>query len=445
MQILIYGATDIGFMISAQLYLEYDITIIDERDQLPEKFGNLDISHVSGSAADTAVLEKAQASKADLFIACTNSDEANIVACWTIKKMTSLGTVCFVSKPEIYNNLVSPNQHQYQTKYDIDTVIWPEHLLTQDIFRTILVPEAVDVEYFDKGRVKLFEYRIKECSPLCNIRIMDYTFPDNVLIVGITRDDILFIPDGTTRIEVDDKVIFMGDSPALNILAADILRNISSIKTAVIIGGGNVGFFLAQQMEKAKIKVKIFEQDQARALFLANNLKRSMALLGDGTNIELLEEEEVGDSDIVVCVTNNDEKNLLCSLLVKQLGAKRVVTRVGNVHNARLFERVGIDIVVSEREAAMKELLNVLRTEDIDVLATVSNGQGKVLNFMVPKTFLETKVMDLTLPKNVIITDIKRGKGVIIPNGSTIVRANDQLKIFSVLEKTDLIKAAFTK
>jgi len=127
------------------------------------------------------------AKKTKLFIACSLTDEANIVACWTFKKIVDAETVCFVRKGEIYNNLVSPVQHRYQTKYDIDTVIWPEQLLTQDIFRIILVPEAIDVEYFDDGQAKLFEYRIKEDSPLRNKRIMDYSFPRDVLIVGITR------------------------------------------------------------------------------------------------------------------------------------------------------------------------------------------------------------------------------------------------------------------
>jgi len=374
MQILVYGATDIGYMIAARLYLEHDITIIDELERLPERFNNLDIGYVCGSGADVAALEQANSKKAKLFIACSLTDEANIVACWTFKKIVNAETVCFVRKGEIYNNLVSPVQYRYQTKYDIDTVIWPEQLLTQDIFRIILVPEAIDVEYFDDGQAKLFEYRIKDDSPLCNKRIMDYSFPQDVLIVGITRDNVLFIPNGSTTIVVDDKVIFMGTGPALDLLAVKVFQKSDRIRTAAVIGGGNVGYFLAHQMEQANIRVKIFEHSLSRCNFLTDNLKKSLVLNGDGTDLELLENEGIGDMDVVICVTNNDEKNLLCSLLVKQLGVRRIVTRVGNARNAQLFEKVGIDVVVSPRESAMKELLNHLHAKNVDMLALVEGG-----------------------------------------------------------------------
>ena len=445
MQILVYGATDIGYMIAARLYLEHDITVIDEFERLPERFNNLDIGYVCGSGADVAALEQANGKKAKLFIACSLTDEANIVACWTFKKIVNAETVCFVRKGEIYNNLVSPVQYRYQTKYDIDTVIWPEQLLTQDIFRIILVPEAIDVEYFDEGQAKLFEYRIKEDSPLCNKRIMDYSFPKDVLIVGITRDNVLFIPNGSTTIVVDDKVIFMGTGPALDLLAVNVFQKNDRIRTAAVIGGGNVGYFLAHQMEQANIRVKIFEHSLSRCTFLTDNLKKSLVLNGDGTDLELLENEGIGDMDVVICVTNNDEKNLLCSLLVKQLGVRRIVTRVGNARNAQLFEKVGIDVVVSPRESAMKELLNHLHAKNVNILALVEGGQGEVLRIEVSEAFVDTRVMDLKLPANAIIGIIKRGRSIVIPDGRTMISAGDQLKIFTIAENAELLRAVFTK
>lgn len=445
MQILVYGATEIGYMIAARLYLEHDITIIDDQDRLPEKFNNLDISHICGSGADIGALERANAKKTNLFIACSQTDEANIVACWTVKKIADVETVCFVRKGEIYDNLISPVHHRYQTKYDIDTVIWPEQLLTQDIFRIILVPEAIDVEYFDDGQAKLFEYRIKENSPLCGMRVMDYAFPDNVLIVGITRKNVLFIPNGSSRIETDDKVIFMGTGPALDVLAANMFQKKDRIKTAAVIGGGNVGYYLAHQMEQANIRVKIIEHSLSRCTILTDNLKKSLVLNGDGTDLEMLEEEAIGEMDVVICVTDNDEKNLLCSLLVKQLGARRIVTRVGNARNAQLFDRVGIDVVVSPRESAMKELLNHLHAKDVNILALVEGGQGEVLRLEVSESFPDTRVMDLSLPSNAIIAIIKRGRAIMIPAGHTLICAGDQLKIFTVAENTEVLKAVFAQ
>lgn len=444
MQILIYGATDIGYMIAARLCRDHDITIIDEQDRLPEKFTNLDISHITGSGADIAALLQVNLKKTSIFIACSVIDEANIVACWTIKKITDINTVCFVSKVAIYHNLMADAQLPYQTKYDIDTVIWPERLLTQDIFRIILVPEALDVEYFDDGQAKLFEYRIKENSPLCGIRVMDYAFPGEVLIVGITRDNVLSIPGGSSEILLGDKVIFMGTAKALDLLATDLFFAGKTITSAAIIGGGNVGYYLAEQMEQADIKVKIIELDATRCNFLADNLKTSLVLQGDGTDLELLQDEAIGHTDVVVCVTSNDEKNLLCSLLAKQLGAGRIITRTSNVHNAKLFEKVGVDVVVSPRESAMKELLNVIQSRDMDILALVEGGQGEVLLVTVPESFPDTRVMDLLgMPENAIIAAVKRGKKVIIPNGSSRISAGDKLKIFTLSENTDAIQTVF--
>ena len=443
MQILIYGATDIGYMIASRLYEDHDITLIDEQERLPDKFSNLDISHISGSGSDIEALEKANCQKTTLFIACSLIDEANIVACWTVKKITEIKTVCFVSKVSIYNNLIANVQHRYQTKYDIDTVIWPEQLLTQDIFRIIMVPEAVDVEYFADGQAKLFEYRIKEDSPLCNCRIVDYSFPEDIIIVGITRETVLSIPNGTSEILVGDKVIFMGTGKALDILAADLFKAGRKITSATIIGGGNVGYFLAEQMGQARIKVKIIELDQNRCNFLANNLKNCLVLQGDGTDLELLEDEAIGSTDVVVCVTSNDEKNLLSSLLIKQLGASRIITRTNNERNAELFEKVGVDVVVSPREAAMRALLNVIHIHDVDILALVAGGQGEVLLVTTPETFSDTRVMDLGLPTCAIIGAVKRGTRIIIPSGSTTISADDQLQIFTITENTNLIQAVF--
>jgi trk system potassium uptake protein TrkA len=445
MNILIYGATESGYLVASQLYRKHNVTVIDDLDQLPERFTGLDISFVAGNGADVLVLEQASVAKSDLFIACSLIDEANIVACWTAKKIADIETICFVRRMELFRNLATVSQTRYQTKYDIDTIIWPEQLLTQDIFRIISVPDAIDVEYFARGNAKLFEYRIKSNSIIQGKRIMDCSFPENVLIVGITRKQSLFIPRGSTTIEADDKVIFMGTGPALDALAARFFQNVNKIRTAAVIGGGSVGFMLCQKLEQAGIKVKLIEKDPERCRYLADNLKKCLVLQADGTDLELLEGESIGEADVTVCVTNNDERNLLCSLLVKQLGCKRIITRVGNIHNSALFYRVGIDVVVSPRDSALKELLNCLQAKDLNILALVEGGQGEVLRLNLPETFTETLVKDFQLPARAIIGVIKRGRNVIIPRGNSSLLANDQLILFTMAKDAEAIKRVFAK
>ncbi len=444
MNLLIYGATELGYMVAVRLYHKHSITLIDDLEKPPDRFNSLDISFVSGSGADIDALKQTNLEDCSLFIACADLDEANIVACWTVKKIMDLETICFVRTMELYRNLVSPTQNCYQTRYDIDTVIWPEQLLTQDIFRIISVPDAIDVEYFAEGRVKLFEYRIKEGSILRNIRVMDCSFPPDILIVGITRDHNLFIPDGSTLIQLDDKVIFMGTGPALDSLAASIFQSSNNIKTAVLIGGGSVGFMLARQLEQSGIRVKLIESNRERCVFLADNLQNSLILHGDGTDLELLEEESAGDADVIVCITNNDEKNLLCSLLIKQSGSeRRIITRVSNSRTAQLFEKVGIDVVVSPRESALTELLNRVQARDVNILALVEGGQGEVLRLTLPDSFSKIRVMDLHFEVQAIIGVVKRGRNILIPNGNTLLQPGDQLKIFTMAEDAEAVKTLF--
>jgi len=444
MNLLIYGATDLGYMIALSLYQEHSVTILDDLEKLPEKFNSLDISFISGTGADIDALEQANTEKCELFIACSSLDEANIVACWTVKKIVAIETICFVHTMELYRNLISARQKQYHTRYDIDTVIWPELLLTQDIFRIVSVPDAIDVEYFAEGRAKLFEYRIKEKSTLLDTRVMDCSFPPDVLIVGITRDETLFIPNGSSVIQEGDKVIFMGLGPALDTLAANIFQSNDQIKTAVLIGGGSIGFMLARKLEEAGIRVKIIEQDEERCTFLADNLGKSLVLHGNGTDMDLLEEESVGEADVSICITNNDEKNLLCSLLIRQLGPEhRIITRVSNTPTAKLFERVGIDVAVSPRASALTELHNRVQARDADILATVGGDQGEVLRLTLPENFPDTQVMDLTFEARAIIGVIKREHQLIIPTGKTILKAGDHLKIFTMAEDSTAVKELF--
>jgi trk system potassium uptake protein len=443
MDILIYGTTDFSYLVASRLHQLHNITILHENGELGEKFHNLDVSLVEGSGGDIAVLERIEAKKAELFIACSAIDEANIVACWTIKKIADTETICFVTKASLYRNFSSLSHNQYQTRYDIDSVIWPEQLLTQDIYRIISVPEALDVEYLAGGKAKLFEYRIKENSILVNRAIKDCQLPKNVLIPGITRDGKLFIPNGATVISANDKVFFIGSGMALDSLAAEFFNHERKIKTVSIVGGGAVGYMLAERLEKTGIKVKIIEHDGQRCAFLADSLKKALVLQGDGTDLDLLESEAIAAADACICTTNNDEKNLLCSLLLKQLGAKRIVTRVGNIQNYELFERVGIDVVVSPKASALTEVLNRVQAQKVDVIALIEGGKGEMLSLTLPDSFEEIRIRDMELPARAIVGVVIRGHKVIIPYGDTLLSRHDRLKIFSMKEDSEKIKNFF--
>lgn len=445
MKIVIYGANEIACLIATRLFEDHDIVIIDNETGNSEIFEKLDLEYIQGSASNISVLEAIGIKDADIFIACTENDEANIVACLTVTNMTKLKTVCFVSKKDNVDSLSLVRGSKYQKELMIDYVLWPEELMTQEIFRIITVPNAIDVENFANGKARLLEYRIDDGTKFLNKKIKDCSFPDETLIVGITRDGELFIPNGDTELLLNDKVIFMGSSYSLDILANKFFQEVSDVRSVTIIGGGSVGLMLAQNLEKANIKIKIIECDYNRCVELTENLKSALVLNGDGANFELLEAERVNESDVVVCVTNNDEKNLLCSLLVKQLGVPKVITRVSKNANANLFEKVGIDVAISQNGAAIEDIDNHLIKTDIEILATVERGQGEVLEITVPFNFKTDTLMNLRLPCKAIIAIIQRRNRVIIPKGTTQVMPFDNLIVFTTKENSEAIKEYFKR
>ena len=443
MKIVIYGATEVGCLLATEFFEDHDITVIDKEENRTEEFDKLDISFVQGNATDINVLKSADIINSDVFIACTPLDEANIVACLSAKKVSGIRTICFVSKAEYQNTMELDKSNDYLGDFFIDYVIWPEALLTQELFRIVTVAHALDVENFADGRARLLEYKVRPGASIVGKMVKDCGFTRDTIIVGIKRDDLLFIPNGLTEINENDKLIFMGTSHSLDILAGTFFHEKEQVKSVAVIGGGNVGYMLAKSLEDMKIKTKIIEKDYDRCEFLAQELHKTLVINGDGTNLKILDEEEIGSSDVVISVTNNDEKNLLCSLLVKQLGVKRVISRVSKVLNVPLFEKVGIDIDVSPKTSAINEVRNDLDENDVDILATVEQGQAEVLEILVKDEFNGKKIMDLRFPAPAIIGVVQRRNQVIIPKGDTQLREHDILIIFTKADTAQQIKSYF--
>lgn len=443
MKIVIYGATEVGCLLATEFFEDHDITVIDKEENRTEEFDKLDISFVQGNATDINVLKSADIINSDVFIACTPLDEANIVACLSAKKVSGIRTICFVSKAEYQNTMELDKSNDYLGDFFIDYVIWPEALLTQELFRIVTVAHALDVENFADGRARLLEYKVRPGASIVGKMVKDCGFTRDTIIVGIKRDDLLFIPNGLTEINENDKLIFMGTSHSLDILAGTFFHEKEQVKSVAVIGGGNVGYMLAKSLEDMKIKTKIIEKDYDRCEFLAQELHKTLVINGDGTNLKILDEEEIGFSDVVISVTNNDEKNLLCSLLVKQLGVKRVISRVSKVLNVPLFEKVGIDIAVSPKTSAINEVRNDLDENDVDILATVEQGQAEVLEILVKDEFNGKKIMDLRFPAPAIIGVVQRRNQVVIPKGDTQLREHDILIIFTKADTAQQIKSYF--
>lgn len=446
MKIVIYGAGDISSIIAAEFFEDHDIIVIDSDAQKLSQFANLDLSTINGDASNINILTQADIKNADIFIASSENDEANIVGCILVRYLSDCQTVCFVSRKECKNSLKTIREHlRKETAPSVNFVIWPEALLTREIFSILTVPDVVDAESFFGGRTKLFEYKIKENSPLLNKKLKDANFPEEALVVGIARDEELFIPNGEDVFTLNDKCIFMGTPEGLDTAAAKFfVDEKSSTKNVAIIGGGTVGFELAKSLEKTKIKVKLIEKDYQRCELLSEELSRTLILNADGTNLEFLNQESIGEMDVVIAVTDSDEKNLLCSLLVKQLGVQRVITRVEQLSTVSLFEKVGVDVAVSPKQAALNEIKNQIVEAKMGILATVEQGRGKIQEIKVGCNFKDTTLMNIKLPCRAVIAIIQRGSRIIIPKGQTLIRANDSLLVFAMADDAQKIRNFFT-
>jgi trk system potassium uptake protein TrkA len=446
MNIIIAGGGEFGYQLARELHINYDITVIDIDEKAFDRFSKLDINFVLGNGANAQVLSSANIETADIFIACTPADEVNIISCWTAKHMSKVETICFVNHHEYIEAFQNKeNMLITNSQFGLDQIIWPKKSLADELEKIISVPAAIDVEIFASGKVKLFEYRVKSTTTNINMALKDCDFPENCIIVAIIRNDELFIPDGNTQLLENDKVIFIGTDEALGILSSRFFEIKQEVRNVTIIGGGTVGFMLAKSLSQKGLHTIIIEHSQKICDALKTQLENTLILQGDGTDLELLQTEQIGKTDVLVTVTNNDEKNLLCSLLGKQLGVKKVLTRVDKTANLKLFELVGIDVALSPKSSSVKELLNSLLESDIDLLAIVERGKGEVFEITVANSFEDTQVKDLNFPFKAIIGTVIRRKKVIIPKGNTLIRPGDRLIIFTTPTAANKVKDFFEK
>jgi trk system potassium uptake protein TrkA len=432
MRIIIVGGGEIGFALSRQLSTGHDIVVIDDNPDVRERFESLDVEFLTGSATSADVLARARVANADLLVACTGLDEVNMVACAIANRVGTGRTICFVSKDDFVGkdgSADSVRQH-----FGIERIIWPEAQLAEEIERIIAAPGAIDAEVFAGGRIRLLEYRLEPGSPLTAGPIAALHLPHGALIVAVKRRDAIEIPRGDTQLSAGDKIIMMGTPEAMTEAAPQVHGGVhaATVQLVTIIGGGDVGFRLAQGLDAARsVEVRIIERDRRRGELLAASLRHALVLNGDGTDLELLESEEIGRSDVLVSVIDNDERNLFASLLGRQLGVRKIITRVSRPANLRLFERVGIDVALSARGAAVASVVHQIQGGRANLLAVLEEGQATVVEISVPAGYRPRALMEMNAPAQSIVGAILRGDDVIIPRGQDQIRPQDRLLVFA--------------
>jgi trk system potassium uptake protein TrkA len=401
-----------------------------------DAFHALDVRFARGNGADPDDLRAAGADRADAFIACTDNDDINVLACLAAKGLGAKETMAFVTRQR-YVDAFRQRGAMQSIGLSIDRILWPQRTLAQQIVEIVRVPRALDTAHFAHEQVSMVEYRLEEGDPFVGQTLSQATLPDDVLVVGWIRADDFAIPSGSTCLQVGDKVVFMGTREAVRRLESRFAPSRRRLRVAVI-GGGNVGFMVAESLVEVGIDVTIVEDDDARAEKLASLLPKALVLRGDGTDLELLEQERLEDADVMVAVTADDATNLLISLLAKQLRIPKVVTRVGRGRNRRLFERVGIDAPLTPRTAAVQEVLNWLKLDNIDHVATIED-RAEVMDVTFPLDARPGRVQSLGAPTQSLIGAILRKQRVIIPRGDTEIRPGDHLYLITTPDNVEAV------
>lgn len=430
MRIVIVGAGKLGYSI-AQILTEddYDVVVVEIDEARREVVKNsLDVLTILGNGCSPNTLDDPDIRDADVLIASTDSDEVNMVTCMLAKNYGIERTVARIRNTDYALSA----KDLLKQGMNIDLILNPERITAKEIDRILRTPSALDVDEYADGRVKMIEIKMNVDSPFINVPLKDLVIPKEVLIGMLFRQNKMIIPHGNDVLLAGDNVYFIGKNDVIDEFAKNFIINAENVERVMIIGAGRTGRFLAPMLEEQGIFVKVIEKNRERCQMVAEKLEQGIVLCGDGTDIDLLVEEGVGEADVVVCITEDDKLNLLLALLAKHLGAKKTIVRVARSEYVELMEKVGIDIVLSARLLSSSEVLRFIRSGSIVTVSLLEGARAEALEIILPHDCMVIGrcLKDLYLPKECLVCAIVRNNEVIIPNGNTMLLANDRIILF---------------
>ncbi len=441
MQIIILGANQVGSTLAETLANEAnDITVVDsDTEKLRELKDHIDISTIAGHASHPDVLERAGGQDADMIIAVTDSDEINMVACrvayslfQTPKKICCIRSTAYLDTDKLFG----------RQGIAVDVVISPELIISNAISRLLDLPGSLQVLDFADGKVQLVAVKAYYGGPLVGqeIRLLSQHMPSvETRVAAIFRKDRPIIPEGSTVIEAGDEVFFVAAKDDIRACMSELRRMDKPYKRLMIAGGGNIGLRLAETIEK-RYQVKIIERDLERCTYLSETLSETIVLHGEASQQDLLLEENIEDTDVFLALTNDDEANIMSSLLAKRLGAKKVLTLINNPAYVDLVQGGEIDIALSPQQAMIGSLLTHVRRGDVVNVHSLRRGAAEALEAIAHGDRASSKVVgrairDIDLPEGTTIGAIVRNEEVIIAHGNTVVESGDHVILFLVDRK----------
>ena len=451
MNILIVGVGKIGYTLSEYLCAEnHNITVIDtDRKALEKVQNNLDVKCIRGNGANMRTLLEAEAGNADVVIAATANDELNMVSCLEAKQLGAHYSIARIRDPEYTESMTL-----LQEKLDLDMVINPERTTAQEISRLLRLPFASDIESFAHGRVEMVEFRAEEGDPITDIPLMKlHRHYPYVQFTAVQRGNESFIPGGNFAIQPGDRVYVTGDRRQVTDFFRHIGKDTHRMKSAMLIGGGHISYYLARVLAGMGVRLRIVEIREDICRTLCDQLDDVDIICADGTDQDFLDSENVGDCGALVCLTNRDEENLVTGLYGARAGAKKVIVKVNRIKTLDLFDNMPIDSVVSTKYTTASEILRTVRAlshsrgSEIQKVYSMLGGKFEACAFTAPDEapYLNIPLSDLGIKRGVLVSMIARGHQIIIPFGSDTIEAGDTVLLVSQAGRIMTLEDAFQK
>ena len=451
MNIIICGAGQVGYSIANQLSQQgHSITVIDKTSADIQKINdNLDAKGIVGIATYPSVLELAEAKNADMIIAVTRNDETNMIVCQIAHSLFNVSRkIARIRSKEFlnptYSNLFSKNH------LPIDTIISPEFEVAKSLLRKIEAPGAIESFPFANDTIRLIEINIDNKCPLVNTPLQKLTesFSDlNANVVGVQREDKFIILKKKDILIENDKAFILTDSSQVERTMDVFGKNEKISDKILIIGAGNIGLDLAKSLEDlpSNPRIKIIEKNDERAQYVANELNEAMVIKGDGLDENILKEVNIEEIDTVLCITDDDEVNLMSALLCKKKGIKRVIA-IANSHNYSLLQSsLKIDDIVDPRMTTVSTILKHVHKGKIDSVFTLDDGEYEIIEAKILENseLVNKSIEKSSLPEGIKIGLIARDKNIIVPNKKFEFKLNDRVILLSSRSQLKKVEQLF--
>jgi trk system potassium uptake protein TrkA len=448
LKVIIVGAGEVGFHVASRLSHENkDVVVIDkDSDAIRRISDNIDVQVILGSGSSPVLLEEAGIKEAEILLAVTNSDETNLVACLVAnivspytKKLARIRNADFDTYHAIFRDH-APH---------IDTLINPEIEVVKTIDRLMNMPGAVDVGKFADGRIKFIGINLDKEARLAGLRLHEIPAmlgKPSPLIAAIVRDEELIIPSGDDRLMPGDLIYLISEEKKLLDTLAIFDKHAEPVNRVLIVGGGRIGSRLATLLDDKPVYTKIIEKNPDRCAKLAEKLNKVVVLHGDGSDQGLLNEENIREMDFVITLTDDEEINILASLLAKRMGARKTITKISKFSYFSLMSMIGIEQVVSPRLSAINTILQHIRRGKVLSSLSIKGEQAEFMEAVALETseIVGRPLKNISFPKGSLVTSIIRNDNIIIPSGDSVIEPDDRIIIFATRQAIPKIEKILT-